>query len=810
LLAVVLLSSLFPVGVFARDFVQNTSGEQTASALSGTVMGHVGPSAAFAPWWWYNDDPGTGTVMIGGGVIQGASGIGLYTTTSPWNAVRDEVVRIVFTEPVTGGDHFSSLFRNLTNLIEIEQIAYLDTSSVRWFSDMFRGASSLTNLDLSTWDTSNVTRFTSMFRDANNLEHIAGIETWNTGSLHTMPHMFRGASSLTSLDLSLWNTSGVTGTTNEQGMAHAFRDTNSLMSLNLGGWDTSGMTGLTMANMFTGATALRELTLGAGWTTIGDPNLPNPPNNAAYTGFWTNVGDGIVYRSDGTHTLTSAQLMDNANAGIRADTWVWQARIPLLLVTFTSAGNGTVTPALTGVEPNQTIYPLLAIYPVPDTGYQFLHWTSSDPGHGGGLFQTQELHGLVITQDTTFTAHFAPLSPDTHLVTFLLNGGYVDGYPDPHMVTISDGNPITEANVPIPSRPNHNFLGWRENGTGPLLSRAEAGALTVTDSRSFTAQWQRILHTVTFDLGGGSYDRMIGTVVRIIGQGNQITTAQVPAPARPGWEFRGWMEDGAAPLLNRVEVGVLVVSTDRLFVAQWEQETSLAARQAYLIGADDGLIRPNANITRAEVATMFFRLITDEARTAYWSQENSYSDVSAQDWFNNAISTMTDAGVFNGLPDGSFAPNQTITRAEMVAVIVRFMEQMDGMTLLGNFFDDIADHWAADYINTAAVNGWVQGPYGMGGAFYPDRPLTRAEAAAVINRISGRLVERTEDLLPDMRTWPDNDNTDAWYYFYIQSATNSYTFQWRGAGNGFEHWLTMIPPRDWAALERPDSRPGDL
>ena len=171
---------------------------------------------------------------------------------------------------------------------------------------------------------------------------------------------------------------------------------------------------------------------------------------------------------------------------------------------------------------------------------------------------------------------------------------------------------------------------------------------------------------------------------------------------------------------------------------------------------------------------------------------------------------MTNATVFKGLPDGSFAPNQTITRAEMAAVIVRFMDEMDGVNLLGNHFDDIASHWAVEYINTAAVSGWVQGPYGLDGAFYPDRPLTRAEAAAMINRISDRLVERTEDLLPDMKTWPDNANVNAWYYFYIQSATNSYTFQWRGAGNAFEQWVTIIPPRNWAVLERPDSSPEDI
>jgi hypothetical protein len=232
-------------------------------------------------------------------------------------------------------------------------------------------------------------------------------------------------------------------------------------------------------------------------------------------------------------------------------------------------------------------------------------------------------------------------------------------------------------------------------------------------------------------------------------------------------------------------------------------------RQAYLIGSD-GLVRPNANITRAEVATIFFRLITDQTRADYWMQSNPFPDVELQNWFNNAVSTMTNADVFRGRPDGTFAPNQSITRAEMAAAIVRFMDETDGMNLLENQFTDIDGHWAADYINAAAVNGWVHGPQGLGGPFNPDRPITRAEAAAMINRIQGRLVERTEDLLPNMQTWADNANESAWYYLYIQAATNSYTFQWRGAGNVFERWLTIIPPRDWTVLERPNSRPEDI
>ena len=241
----------------------------------------------------------------------------------------------------------------------------------------------------------------------------------------------------------------------------------------------------------------------------------------------------------------------------------------------------------------------------------------------------------------------------------------------------------------------------------------------------------------------------------------------------------------------------------------WAPRVSPLERQAYLIGRPDGLIYPNDNIRRAEVATIFFRLITDDMRADYWTQENPFPDVVLAEWFNNAVSTTANAGIFIGMPDGSFAPNRSITRAELATAVVRFMDMMVDVLGLENSFDDIDGHWAAGYINAAAVSGWVQGPHGLGGAFYPDRPITRAETAAIMNRIFGRLQESPADLLPDMLTWPDNRNETSWYYLYIQSASNSYTFEWKPGGR-YEGWITIIEPRDWAVLERPDSRPEDI
>ena len=226
---------------------------------------------------------------------------------------------------------------------------------------------------------------------------------------------------------------------------------------------------------------------------------------------------------------------------------------------------------------------------------------------------------------------------------------------------------------------------------------------------------------------------------------------------------------------------------------------------AYIIGDNYGMLRPSASITRAEVATIFFRLITDEHRALVWSQTNTFSDVEIDNWFNNAISTMTNAGVLEGMPDGTFQPNRAITRGEFAAAMTRFFE---GLPFEGeNIFPDVEGHWAALEINAAARMGWVTGY--PDGTFAPNQSITRAETAAVINRILKRLPEGPEDLLPDMIIWPDNMNPDAWYYLYIQEATNS-NYYVRKADGIHKTWTALMDPRDWRILERPDSSPWNI
>ena len=221
---------------------------------------------------------------------------------------------------------------------------------------------------------------------------------------------------------------------------------------------------------------------------------------------------------------------------------------------------------------------------------------------------------------------------------------------------------------------------------------------------------------------------------------------------------------------------------------------------AYITGYDDGTVRPEGYISRAEVATIFFRLMTDEYRETYWSTTNLFTDVAVGSWYNNAISTTANVGWITGYPDGTYRPNNYITRAEFATIAARFLsEEYDGE----NMFTDIDGHWAAEYINRAARAGWITGYAGL---FRPDDYITRAEAVTLINRMLDRAPD-ADHMLANMVRWPDNPET-AWYYEAIQEATNSHDYD-RETIIDFETWTELLPNRDWAALEEVWAQAGD-
>ena len=218
---------------------------------------------------------------------------------------------------------------------------------------------------------------------------------------------------------------------------------------------------------------------------------------------------------------------------------------------------------------------------------------------------------------------------------------------------------------------------------------------------------------------------------------------------------------------------------------------------AYIVGYPNGNVEPNGNITRAEVATIFFRLLTEEVRTANSTQSNSLSDVTRGQWFNHAVSTLSSMGIVKGHNDGTFAPNAPITRAEFAAIAARFD---DKNTDTSSKFTDIASHWAKNEIGIAANKGWINGY--PDGTFRPNQYITRAEAMALVNRVLNRLPENSSDLLDSMIKWPDNSDASAWYYLAVQEATNSHAYSDKSKDDKYEKWTTIRDARDWTELEK--------
>lgn len=277
-------------------------------------------------------------------------------------------------------------------------------------------------------------------------------------------------------------------------------------------------------------------------------------------------------------------------------------------------------------------------------------------------------------------------------------------------------------------------------------------------------------------------------------------------PTRSGYTFMGWSPTVAE-----------TVTADVTYIAQWKRngghhpskpdntveipdEDALGLNTtdhfAYIVGYGNGEVRPQNNITRAEVATIFFRLLTDDVRDENLTKTNRYSDVAATSWYNTAVSTLSSMGIITGYPDGTFRPNAAITRAEFAAIAARFDNDGDKTAAK---FSDIANHWAKDEISIAYNNGWITGY--PDGTFGPQRDITRAETMTLVNRVLNRQPETEDDLLPNMVTWTDNANPKAWYYLAVQEATNSHYYEFK-TNSQYEKWTELRETRDWSQLEK--------
>ena len=310
--------------------------------------------------------------------------------------------------------------------------------------------------------------------------------------------------------------------------------------------------------------------------------------------------------------------------------------------------------------------------------------------------------------------------------------------------------------------------------------------LTEVDSGDDNITYDKTTYTVILEIGRVNTDGPLSANItyandktgeRLSGNAipNFVNTYSDTRNPNPG---PGWTPDPDVPFLNTKD------------------------HFAYIIGYNDGTIRPEANITRSEAVTIFFRLLTDDIRSKYWSTSNPYSDVERSSWCNNAISTMTNLGVINGYSDGTFRPNADITRGELISIAVSFFRYADLQLTGSTVFDDVPEgKWCTKFVEVATELDLIKGY--PDNTFRPDDAITRAETVTIINRVLGREPHQ-DGLLEDMITWPDNMNADVWYYADIQEASNSHNFQMElYKPNGtYERWTELLPVRDWAALER--------
>ncbi|WP_164845583.1 InlB B-repeat-containing protein [Anaerosphaera multitolerans] len=434
---------------------------------------------------------------------------------------------------------------------------------------------------------------------------------------------------------------------------------------------------------------------------------------------------------------------------------------------------------------------------------------------------------FVIEQDTVLYAVWVDIDPDEvkgFYVNYDANGADSGEAPIDNKKYERNEEVIVLGNKGNLSRTGYTFDGWNTEADGNGETYFEGETFNIVENTILYAQWALDtsgpgLIYVTFQPKGGVFgDGSTSAKVIEVVEGETVARESI---SREGYTFKGWYKDDKYKELFDFDSPI---NENITLYAKWEKkvvsepdieddedswgtigpikpdkekpELNKTSHFGYMVGYPDKTIRPRGDITRAEVTTIFFRMMTDDSRNEYWSNENKFKDVQQSDWYNNAISTMNKAEVVTGYPDGNFKPNANITRGEFATMASRFLSDYGNLTKYK--FTDIKGNWAEDAINKLASHGLINGY--EDGSFKPNQLITRAEAATLINSILERTPHK-DGLLSGMKMWIDNSDSDVWYYVQIQEATNSHEYE-RESGTDIEKWTKILPVRDWVSLEK--------
>lgn len=425
-------------------------------------------------------------------------------------------------------------------------------------------------------------------------------------------------------------------------------------------------------------------------------------------------------------------------------------------------------------------------------GYTFLGWyTAADGGDRANFEDT-------VNRPTTLYAHWAKNAA----VTFrIVNGTWSGGAAEDKTVTVvlypqADGTAsgtLDASYVPqimLPAPGYENIAGgWEQTpNTDP---NGITGDVTYVYRFGSTGGGSSSGHSTRYTL---HYESNGGTAYKDerCSSGTKVTLDKTPT--RESYTFTGWYADKALTQ----KITSVTMNSDKTVYAGWEatgvpDKLNGDDHFAYVIGYPDGKVHPEGNISRAEVATIFFRLLKSDIRDGNLIADNDFSDVSDGQWYNKAVSTMAKLGIVKGRRADRFDPDASITRAEFAAICARFNTKP---VKNSSSFSDISGHWAENEIERAAAFGWISGY--PDGTFRPDARITRAEAMTMINRVLCRMPQSKSDLLDSMVTWPDNKPSD-WHYLAVQEATNSHDFDRQGEVG--ESWTKLTSVPDWTRYQ---------